>query len=88
MKDFTLSDNFHPEGFQFKLLIKKITRSLGILGVFLISFGAYSQVIIEGAIPVESPKGGFAVDGDATAGTPGAYIDVVSFTHPTLPTTP
>ncbi|SFO00021.1 immunoglobulin domain-containing protein, partial [Salegentibacter flavus] len=82
MKDFTFSEGFHPEGFQFKLLVyfRKFTRSLGILGflgAFLISFGAYSQVIVEGAVPVQTPLGGYGVDGDATAGTPDPTYNLV-----------
>ncbi|HSP84082.1 MAG TPA: hypothetical protein VLN72_10170, partial [Gillisia sp.] len=79
MKLFTLTD--YPKGTQSELLInfRKFTRSLGILGflgIFLISAGAYSQVLIKGAVPVQTPLGGFAVDGDAIAGTPADYIEV------------
>ncbi|MGY5851663.1 immunoglobulin domain-containing protein, partial [Salegentibacter sp. F14] len=82
MNDFTLSDGLHREGLQSKLsvYVKKLTSTLGILGflgAFLISFGAYSQVISEGAVPVQTPLGGFGVDGDAKAGTPDPTYDLV-----------
>uniref|UniRef100_UPI0012FFCAC0 immunoglobulin domain-containing protein n=1 Tax=Salegentibacter sediminis TaxID=1930251 RepID=UPI0012FFCAC0 len=82
MKDFTLSDYPFPKDNPSERLtcLRKFTGSLGkliLLASFLLTTGVFSQVIIEGAVPVKTPIGGFAVDGDARAGVPDPTYNLV-----------
>ena len=52
---------------------KKVTFFLIFLILLLVNSFSFAQVNIQGTAPVETPKGGFAVDGDAFEGQPPLY---------------